>query len=118
MSLMKKVHEKIIGLGRKRERRFLRNTSMDVLKYVISDSNLPWWTKLYFTIIFALVVLVAVNLAVGIYNKWDSTPVIIGISSTMTPINQIPFPAITVCNMNQAKKSKVQHLKPGSLGYA
>ncbi|XP_016979847.1 pickpocket protein 28 [Drosophila rhopaloa] len=91
---------------------------MEVLRYVISDTSLPWWVKLYFTLIFALVVFVAVNLAVGIYSKWDSTPVIIGISSTMTPIEQIPFPAITVCNMNQAKKSKVQHLNPGSLRYA
>jgi len=30
----------------------------------------------------------------------------------MTPIDQIPFPTITVCNMNQAKKSKVEHLMP------
>ncbi|XP_070071467.1 pickpocket protein 28 isoform X2 [Drosophila takahashii] len=116
MSLRKKINRKILSLGEKRQKRFLRNTSMEVLKYVISDNSLPW--KFYFIIIFALVVFVAVNLAVGIYNKWDSTPVIIGISSTMTPIDKIPFPAITVCNMNQAKKSKVEHLVPGSLGYA
>ncbi|KAH8368003.1 hypothetical protein KR084_005539 [Drosophila pseudotakahashii] len=91
---------------------------MEVLKYVISEISLPRWIKFYFIIIFAMLVFVAVNLAVGIYNKWDSTPVIIGISSTMTPIDKIPFPAITVCNMNQAKKSKVEHLVPGSLGYA
>ncbi|EDV52668.2 pickpocket protein 28 isoform X1 [Drosophila erecta] len=91
---------------------------MEMVKYVISDNNYSWWIKLYFVIIFTLVLSVAVNLAVGIYNKWDSTPVIIGISSKMTPIDQIPFPAITVCNMNQAKKSKVEHLMPGSVGYA
>lgn len=34
------------------------------------------------------------------------------VSSHMTPINSIPFPAITICNMNQAKKSKVEHLVP------
>jgi len=51
---------------------------MEMLKYVISDNNYSWWIKLYFAIIFALVLFVAVNLAVGIYNKWDSTPVIIG----------------------------------------
>ncbi|XP_017072449.1 pickpocket protein 28 [Drosophila eugracilis] len=91
---------------------------MEVLKYVITDNKLPLWIKLYFAVIFTFLVFVAINLAVGIYNKWDSTPVIIGISSTMTPINKIPFPAITICNMNQAKKSKVAQLKPGSLGYA
>ncbi|KAH8322050.1 hypothetical protein KR059_000941 [Drosophila kikkawai] len=91
---------------------------MEVLKYIIGDNNFSWWIKIYFILISAAVVFVSINLAVGIYDKWEDTPVIIGISPTMTPIDQIPFPAITVCNMNQAKKSKVEHLMPGSLGYA
>ncbi|KAH8286472.1 hypothetical protein KR054_009810, partial [Drosophila jambulina] len=91
---------------------------IEVLKYIIGGNNFTWWIKLYFILISAVVVFVSINLAVGIYNKWEDTPVIIGISSTMTPIDQIPFPAITVCNMNQAKKSKIEHLIPGSMGYA
>nr|XP_017101236.2 pickpocket protein 28 [Drosophila bipectinata] len=118
MSLVKKVTGKISRIVQNREKRFLRNTAIEVLKYAITDKSLPWWVKLYFIIISGLVVFVAVNLAVGIYNKWEITPVIIGISSHMTPINSIPFPAITICNMNQAKKSKVEHLVPGSVGYA
>jgi len=78
MRLIKKFHGKIRSVSRKRGKSFLRNTSMEMLKYVISDNNYSWWIKLYFAIIFALVLFVAVNLAVGIYNKWDSTPVIIG----------------------------------------
>ncbi|KAH8295713.1 hypothetical protein KR018_005486, partial [Drosophila ironensis] len=91
---------------------------IDVLKYIITEKHLPWWVKVFFFIIAASVVFVAINLAVGIYSKWENTPVIIGISSTMTPIDKIPFPAITVCNMNQAKKSKVEDLMPGTIKYA
>ncbi|KAH8360359.1 hypothetical protein KR200_002710, partial [Drosophila serrata] len=91
---------------------------IEVLKYIIDGNNFAWWIKMYFILISAAVVFVSINLALGIYDKWEDTPVIIGISSTMTPIDKIPFPAITVCNMNQAKKSKVEHLIPGSLGYA
>jgi len=75
---MQKIHRKIWSLGQTGKNRFLRNTSMEVLKYLISDNSLPRWIKPYFMIIFGLVVFVAVNLAVGIYNIWDSTPVIIG----------------------------------------
>lgn len=85
---------------------FLSSTSLQGLKY-IWDSKLPTWVQFYFGIIFIFVVSVATNLALDVFNKWQSTPVIIGYSSTMTPIQDIPFPAITICNMNKAKYSKV-----------
>ncbi|EDW39532.1 GL11889 [Drosophila persimilis] len=117
MSFLSRMKEKLWRNGQNRKQIFLRNTSLELLKYVIGDRHL-WWIKLYFIIIFASLIYVAVNLAVRVFVKWEDTPVIIGISSTMTPISKIPFPAITVCNMNQAKKSKVEDLIPGSLGYS
>lgn len=78
MSLVKKITRKIFRLVENREKRFLQNTSIEILKYVITNKSLPLWVKLYFIIISGLVVFVAVNLAVGIYNKWENTPVIIG----------------------------------------
>ncbi|KAH8418494.1 hypothetical protein KR009_005673 [Drosophila setifemur] len=91
---------------------------MLVLKYVISDTKCLWGFKLSFLIVFLAVIFGAVHLAVGVFKIWQNTPVIIGISSTLSPIKNIPFPAITVCNMNQAKKSKVEHMMSGTLGYA
>lgn len=35
-----------------------------------------------------------------------------------TPITEFPFPAITICNMNQARKSTVRNIYPGSSKYA
>ncbi|XP_034657912.1 pickpocket protein 28 [Drosophila subobscura] len=118
MQFLSRVQEKLCRNSEKRRKIFLRNTSLELLKYVVGDRHFPWWIKLYFISIFASLIYVAVNLAVRVFVKWEDTPVIIGISSTMTPISKIPFPAITVCNMNQAKKSKVEDLMPGSLGYS
>lgn len=78
MSLVKKIIGKFFRIVENREKRFLRNTSIEILKYVITDKSLPWWVKLYFIIISGLLVFAAVTLAVGIYNKWENTPVIIG----------------------------------------
>ncbi|XP_055845785.1 pickpocket protein 28-like isoform X1 [Episyrphus balteatus] len=43
--------------------------------------------------------------------SWQNTPVIIGISPHPAYIHKIPFPAITVCNMNQVIKGRVEHYK-------
>lgn len=89
---------------------FLRSTSLQGLKY-IWNAKLPTWVQFYFGIIFIIAVCVATNLALEVFNKWQSTPVIIGYSSTMLAIQDIPFPAITICNMNKAKYSKVVNFK-------
>lgn len=41
----------------------------------------------------------------NIYDKWNVTPVIVGINPKFKTIQSIPFPAITMCNMNQVRKS-------------
>lgn len=60
-----------------------------------------------------VVVLLAAYFISNVYEKWDASPVIIGQNAVATPINEIPFPAVTICNMNQARKSVVQKIKSG-----
>lgn len=52
---------------------------------------------------------VAIGLAIYcitiIYNKWQSNPVIISFSPFDADLRSIPFPAVTVCNMNHVKKN-------------
>lgn len=49
-----------------------------------------------------------------VIDKWNTSPIIISINAVSTPISEIPFPAVTICNMNQARRSIVQQLIPGS----
>ncbi|XP_030569500.1 pickpocket protein 28 [Drosophila novamexicana] len=117
MILQERLVERLWKCFERKTKEFLRSTSLQGLKYVW-DNDLPGWVQLFFAKVFVIVVCLAVNLAVNVFNKWQSTPVIIGISSTMTPIQDIPFPAITVCSMNKAKNSKVANFRPGTLEYA
>jgi hypothetical protein len=39
---------------------------------------------------------------------WDQSPVTITFDSLKTSISKIPFPAVTVCNMNALNKQKVR----------
>ncbi|KAM7345172.1 pickpocket 12 isoform 2-T2 [Cochliomyia hominivorax] len=60
---------------------------------------------------------IVANLISNVYVKWDSTPVIIGISPQPTSILKVPFPAMSLCNMNQALSSKVSNYSEDSLEY-
>ncbi|XP_022217735.2 pickpocket protein 28 [Drosophila obscura] len=92
---------------------FLRSTGLHGLKFV-GDSSLSSWERSFFFCSFVVALVVTCNLIVNIYAKWDSTPVIIGISPQATSILKVPFPAITICNMNQVQSSQVSHYKEGS----
>ncbi|SPP75060.1 blast:Pickpocket protein 28 [Drosophila guanche] len=92
---------------------FLKSTGLHGLKFV-GDSSLSSWERSFFFCSFVVALVVTCNLISNIYAKWDSTPVIIGISPQATSILKVPFPAITICNMNQVQSSQVSHYREGS----
>jgi len=60
---------------------------------------------------FVTALIITVHLISNIYVKWNSTPVIIGISPQATSILKVPFPAVTICNMNQVQRSLVANYR-------
>lgn len=50
--------------------------------------------------------------------KWNTTPVIVGINPEPTYITKEPFPALTICNLNQALAAKAAHLLNDSSQFA
>ncbi|GLV41439.1 pickpocket 28 [Carabus blaptoides fortunei] len=50
----------------------------------------------------------------NIYDKWVYTPVIVGINPQFKSITEIPFPALTICNMNQAGKVVAEQVMAGN----
>ncbi|XP_017090672.2 pickpocket protein 28 [Drosophila bipectinata] len=92
---------------------FLNQTGLHGLKFV-GDSNLSSWERSFFFGSFVTAFIITIHLISNIYVKWDSTPVIIGISPHATSILKVPFPAITICNMNQVQKSLVEKYREGS----
>ncbi|XP_067633200.1 pickpocket protein 28 [Eurosta solidaginis] len=94
-------------------KRFLRETTLHGLKY-LADDSITLWEKSFFMCAFLAAIITTANLIVNVYAKWISTPVIIGISPHATSILNIPFPAITVCNMNQVLAGRVANYTPES----
>ncbi|KAH8376217.1 hypothetical protein KR200_002616 [Drosophila serrata] len=94
-------------------RQFLNETGLHGLKFV-GDPNLSSWERSFFFGSFVTALVITIHLISNIYVKWDSTPVIIGISPHATSILKVPFPAITICNMNQVQKSRVSNYSEDS----
>lgn len=85
-------------------REYLQNSTLHGLRY-IGTGTLSLVERLFFALSFLMVVLLAAYFITNIYQKWTLNPVIIGLDPVSTNIKDIPFPAITICNMNQVKKS-------------
>lgn len=72
----------------------------------------------FFGLSFILVFALSAYFISNVWLKWSSSPVIITLNPVSTSISEFPFPAITVCNMNQAKKSAVTGISKDSPRYS
>jgi len=60
---------------------------------------------MFWAISFILAVSTAAYLITLLYHKWEENPVIVSVGATTTQLTSIPFPALTICNMNRARKT-------------
>ncbi|XP_022208993.2 pickpocket protein 28 [Drosophila obscura] len=96
---------------------FCRNTTIHGLKY-INNGNLRKSDRVFFGVAMLAVVGMAAYLIQDAFDKWNTTPVIVGIDPELTYITNEPFPAVTICNLNQALASRVAILGNDTAAYA
>lgn len=77
-----------------------------LLLYSISHTQ----NRTFFGASFVLVFSLSVYFILNVYAKWTASPIIISLNAAATSISDIPFPAVTICNMNQARESRVRNL--------
>ncbi|CAG9802120.1 unnamed protein product [Chironomus riparius] len=80
------------------------NSSLHGLRY-IGTTSLSAFERIFFGVSFAFVFVLAAYFISNIWQKWNDSPVIISGNPITTKIKDIPFPAVTICNMNQVRKS-------------
>ncbi|XP_055842660.1 pickpocket protein 28-like [Episyrphus balteatus] len=97
-------------------RDFLLNSTLHGLKY-IADDKITVFERSFFGLSFVFVILCSAFFISNIYNKWTDSPIIITTSPQPTLITTIPFPAVTICSLNKALKSRVEEVDRSTLNY-
>lgn len=88
------------------------NFSFNIINVMINSN------RLFFALTFLLVFILSVYFISNVWIKWSASPVIITLNSKSREIGDLPFPAVTVCNMNQAQSSSVKKLNKNSDDYS
>lgn len=134
----KEIRERVKVKCRDNFIQYMSNTTLHGLRYVGDKnlSNIERWTmhsnnfnlnmnrilfvsnRFFFALTFLLVSILSVYFISNIWIKWSASPVIITLNSLSMSISELPFPAITICNMNQAQNSSVQLLSKNSDEYS
>ncbi|KAH8397812.1 hypothetical protein KR222_002754 [Zaprionus bogoriensis] len=96
---------------------FLQNSSLHGLKY-IADERITLSERVFFGISFVLVVGLSSFFISNVYIKWNASPIIISTSAKQMLTSNMPFPAITICNLNQALRSRVEHISRSSSNFS
>ncbi|XP_043266575.1 pickpocket protein 28-like isoform X2 [Venturia canescens] len=93
-------------------KQYCSNSSLHGLRY-IGDVSLSMVEKLFWFIAFVLAVLSAGYFIQHLYERWVESPIIISMSPEPIAFDQFPFPSVTVCNMNNVKKTEAIRINKG-----
>ncbi|CAF4916555.1 unnamed protein product [Pieris macdunnoughi] len=85
-------------------RDYLLTSTLHGLRY-IGDKKLTWLERFFWLAAFLCSIVCAGFFILNVYAKWRKSPMIVSINPEDMPLNKLPFPALTICNVNQAKKS-------------
>lgn len=89
---------------------YFLSSSLHGLRY-IGTATLSMVERVFFGISFIMVTVLAAYFISNVYQKWKDSPVIVGLNPVSFDVKDIPFPAVTICNMNQVKKNYAKSRK-------
>jgi hypothetical protein len=52
------------------------------------------------------------------WKKWEDSPVLMSLDSNRYPLKNIPFPAVTICNVNKVSKTKLLRVMEDPRSYS
>lgn len=52
------------------------------------------------------------------WRKWEDSPVLMSLDSNRYPLKNIPFPGVTICNVNKVSKKKLLQVMEDPRSYS
>nr|XP_012222920.1 PREDICTED: pickpocket protein 28-like [Linepithema humile] len=91
-------------------KQYCANSSLHGLRYV-GDPELSIVERIFWILSFTAAFATAVYYIWYLYQKLNSAPIIISLSPEPVSLNEFPFPSVTICNMNNVKKSEAKRIE-------
>lgn len=89
---------------------FSSNSSVHGIKY-IGERQLKWPERTFWMFAFIISFIGCTLMIHKIFEKWQSTPVIVSFAEKSTSVWEIPFPAVTICPETKALKQNIDFTK-------
>lgn len=89
---------------------FTNNSTVHGVKY-LGEKKRHWSERAFWVMAFLISVFGCTILIMKIWEKWQTSPVIVSFAEKSTPVWQIPFPAVTICPETKAMKQHVDFTK-------
>jgi acid-sensing ion channel, other len=80
------------------------------VKY-LCDRRRHWIERLFWIFAFLISFISCSYVISKVYDKWQTSPVIVSFAEKSTPVYDIPFPAVTICPETKAMKNIVDFTK-------
>ena len=77
-------------------REYTENTTIHGINYIF-ESGIPIIERLLWIVAMIIMLIFASFLSLSAYKEWEDHPVVTTVMSTGKPIEEIEFPAITIC---------------------
>ncbi|KAG5897776.1 hypothetical protein JTB14_019994 [Gonioctena quinquepunctata] len=88
---------------------FADNTSIQGLKYTVKN-EIETWEKIFWIIVVICGICCATYMTILFWGRYISNPTRTTILTSYAPVTTLPFPAVTICNINRILVTKIDKL--------
>ena len=93
--------------------------------FYLSEDRREFYEKALWFIVVVSASLFAITSSIKAYNQWQDDPILTSIATTAYPVQNVPFPSITICSQGAANeivdaaifKQFVDYLKEKNISY-
>ncbi|XP_034256548.1 pickpocket protein 28-like isoform X2 [Thrips palmi] len=87
---------------------YCNSTAIHGVRYFVEEGRTRF-ERVFWVLSLAVSLLGCFYLILKVYNKWDSSPVIVSFAETSTPVWDVPFPAVSVCPETKSRQREFNY---------
>lgn len=88
---------------------FCKNTSINAYKYMFNEKS-SFYERLLWIFINVGCMIVTIFCVLQLWQVFMASPTATTLTNTNYPVEKVPFPGVSICNINKISKSRAEYL--------